>query len=246
MAKAKIPKPTILSAARVHETYAKITAELNTKVTALEEAICPKVASRLSGLERMQAKLISMQAVDRQNIHILDREHESLGEVVNDNADKCEKLAARVVSLEAARRSTHANATTDTIFNRLEALESRTDSLNNYLEKTNFPTPESLMARVNALERDNGDDAKDLFQIRRRLEVLEKARLVGDIKRDAQPFIDSRDGFWKQPAPIERGPEPISVLDEKMVEHIMWISAGLSRSARHELIVKLTDKNRGT
>lgn len=36
---------------------------------------------------------------------------------------------------------------------RLTALERRADGLTNYLDKTNFPTPDSLVARITELER---------------------------------------------------------------------------------------------
>lgn len=68
-----------------------ITNDYGRRLDSLDEAICPRVAARLNKLE--------------QGIGILDREHDALGKVVNDNAEKSDKLQAHVSALIARRPS---------------------------------------------------------------------------------------------------------------------------------------------
>lgn len=71
--------------------------EMNARGIANEEAICPRVAARLTALERdLRGAMESMS----NNIGILDREHSQLGKIVNENAAKSDALLARVGRLE--------------------------------------------------------------------------------------------------------------------------------------------------
>lgn len=217
-------------------TVPEMIRSLNDQCSNLREAICPKVASRLTALER-DTDRISKSSADlfirvQNNLGVIDREHDALGKVVNENADAgrlltiaTEALEARVKALELAGNWHGFGSNTN---KRLHAIES----------KVNAPTPDYGVT--------TGKLLLDVRNLIARMEVLEKARLMGDIRKDAQPFIDSRDGFWKQPAPIERDAQPTKDAEPNYVTHLASTAAKLlSRSERHELITKLVELNSG-
>lgn len=137
------------------------------RIKTLEEAICPRVAARLSQLEANRAMI-------QAHIDGLNREHNKLckvvNEVVNDNADKSDRLAARLDTLERE------------------------------------PAPRTSGP---------GSGYEGLY----------------------------RDIFAEEPT---RRSNHLSMNERYLVTNIVAIASGrMTRAARHELIVRLTDLNKG-
>lgn len=78
----------------------RLTNILAKRVDALEEAICPRVTARLIHLERQNQLAIAREKRFAKSIGILDREHDALGKVVNQNSDQSETSRQRIIALQ--------------------------------------------------------------------------------------------------------------------------------------------------
>lgn len=120
MAKAKTKKPELATVryvevslnamdanlAQLRRAYQDNASGVTKRLFDLEEAICPRVAARLTALEKQYK--ISMDVVQHisANLGILNREHYALAEVVNENVDKSRALADRIlIRLTALERA---------------------------------------------------------------------------------------------------------------------------------------------
>lgn len=118
MAKAKTNKPELAtvhhvdlglnaidgSLALLRRAYQDNASVVAKRLSDLEGAICPRVAARLTALEKQYKISIDVVQHITANVGILDREHDELAKVVNGNSDKmngfAERIFARLVALE--------------------------------------------------------------------------------------------------------------------------------------------------
>lgn len=124
MAKAKPKKPNKrIEFAVLPEQLVREINVLVGRVASLEEAICPRVAARLTHLEKQNQMAIAREEHVINSLKILDREHDALGKVVNDNAEKSDKLQAHVSALIARRPSPVHNAAFSAPYGTKEAYQ---------------------------------------------------------------------------------------------------------------------------